>query len=129
MPIGSSPSPAASRISPQRAEHDGGFRPPALVTIRSPILLFQDRRQPLEQLGKVGHIAGVLVPGPEMAQDRHRQLGEVLERQHVDLAVASEQKGRIEIVAPEAGAVADAEWFSHRIGSVRMPSYSHSLAE
>ena len=43
-----------------------------------------------------------------MAQDCHRQLGEVLEREHVDLAVASEQKRRIEIVAPKPGAIADA---------------------
>ena len=44
-----------------------------------------------------------------MAQDRHRQLGQIFEREHVDLAVASEQERRIEIVAPEAGAVADGE--------------------
>ena len=44
-----------------------------------------------------------------MTQDRHRQLGQILEREHVDLAVAGEQEWRIEIVAPEAGAVADAK--------------------
>ncbi len=43
-----------------------------------------------------------------MAQDRHGQLGQVLERQYVNLAVASEQIRSIEVVAPEAGAIADA---------------------
>ena len=39
-----------------------------------------------------------------MAEDRHGELGQVLERQHVDLAVASgANKARIEVVAPKAG--------------------------
>ena len=36
-----------------------------------------------------------------------RQLGQVFERQDVEPAVAREQERGVEVVAPEAGAVAD----------------------
>ena len=89
---------ARRRIQPSRVGDD----PQALLP-------HEDRRQPLDQLGKVGDIPRPRILGPEMTQDRHGQLGEVFERQDVDPAVASQQVGRIEVITPEAGAVADGE--------------------
>ena len=40
-----------------------------------------------------------------MGEDRHRQLGQILERQIVELPPFAEAAGRIEIVAPKSGAV------------------------
>jgi hypothetical protein len=51
-----------------------------------------------------------------MAQDRHGQLGQILEREHVDLPVLGEQKWRVEIIAPETGAVADSNRFGNCMG-------------
>ena len=41
-------------------------------------------------------------------ENRHRQFGEVFERQIIEPAVAREHKGGVEVIAPEAAAVADA---------------------
>ena len=54
-PIGRLARPGRSRIRPHRGAHDRGFSPPALVTILQRRLLDEDRSEPLEQLGKVGH--------------------------------------------------------------------------
>src|SRR5262249_10307119 len=50
----------------------------------------------------------------EVPQDRERQLGKVLERQDVEPPVARQQIRGVQVIAPEAGAVADPDrWAGH----------------
>ena len=84
-----------------------GFRPPALVTTFSPACSLEDRREPRQQFGEVVDVPRRRVLRPEVAEDRQRQFGEVFEREHVEPAVAARQNGRVEVIAPEPGPVAD----------------------
>ena len=118
-PIAISPSPAvrgsgrSARRARRRIQPPGVGDDPQLPVARRRIGASRSTSS-----GKSVTIAGRRVLGPQMAQDRHRQLGQVLERQHVDLAVARQQIRRIEVVAPEAGAVADREAVSIPLGSI-----------
>ena len=53
-----------------------------------------------------------------MAQDRHGQFGQVLEREHVDVPILGEQKRCIKVIAPKAGAVADSNRFGYCMGGI-----------
>ena len=64
--------------------------------------------KPLQHVEKVGGEAGLWIALLLEREDRHRQLGEVFERQVIELALLGEQHGRIEIIAPKSTAVADA---------------------
>ena len=95
------------------AAQAGGFMPPALVMIFRLGCALQDGSEPFEHVEEIGGEAGLRVALLLQRQDRHGQLGEVFERQVIEPALLGQQHRGVEVVAPEAAAVADANGF-HR---------------
>ena len=66
-------------------------------------------QQPAHERDEVGGIAGLRIFFSHPRQDAHGQFGQVLERQVIEFAELSQQHRRVEVIAPEAGSVADAK--------------------
>jgi hypothetical protein len=70
--------------------------------------------QRLDGADEIGRVAQARILGLGADQQRHRDLGQVVEDEHVDVAVLDELGGRELAVAPETGGAADAEGvFAH----------------
>src|SRR5262249_20918326 len=87
-------------------------------------LRLQQGAEPFEHVEEVGGEAGLGVALLLLRQDRHRQLGEVFERQVIEPALLGQQDGRVEVVAPEAAAVANANAVHVRSSSVARSRWS-----
>src|SRR5262249_30517134 len=64
---------------------------------------------------KIAGVAGRRIPLHLLRQDRHRQLGQVLERQVIETAALCEQNGRLQVVPPETATIANAYAFHEAI--------------
>ena len=64
-------------------------------------------RQPTEHIEKVGGKARLRIALLLQGEDRHREFGEILEREIVEPAVSGQLDGSVEIVAPESATIAD----------------------
>jgi len=72
-----------------------------------------------DQIHEVGRVAGLGAAPPQLLHDRHRDLGQVVERQVVEGPFAHETDGRVHRVAPEPLAVADPDQVArHRPGII-----------
>ncbi len=90
--------------------------PPALVTILTPLVDGEAERLlhlAQERLG----VAQLRVLGPVSTEDEHRQLGEVVAGEHVELATGEHLVHRGEAVAVETRSVADAQGIHARPSS------------
>ena len=95
---------ATSRTAAAQA---GGFTPPALAMTRTPRV--GDRRQhALDRADEVARVAHLRVALLLLLQNAHRDFGEVVEHQVVDVAALDLAARRLEPVAPEALARRDA---------------------
>ena len=102
----SRPSEPASRRS--RSASPAGLSPPALVTILTPLVDGEAERflhLAQERLG----VAQLRVLGAVPAEDEHRQLGEVVTGEDVELAAGEHLAHGGEAVAVEARGVADSQ--------------------
>src|SRR5712692_6420059 len=70
-------------------------------------LITKNRRQAFKNIQKIRGEPGMRVALLLQRQDRHGQLGQIIQRQIVETALLSEQNGRIEIIPPKSAAVAD----------------------
>ena len=98
-PIGSVAQSSREQACPPPQRTGRGFMPPALVTIFSCGCLLQSGSEAREHVEKILGVAGVRVLLPQPGQDRHRQLGEVLERQIIEPGAARPAGGRVEPIA------------------------------
>ncbi len=108
---GSRPRPRAT--SRRRSARPAGLRPPALATIRTPLL----EGEPEAVLGLADEGAGVAERGVlhgVATEDEHRQLGEVVAGEDVQRPALEHLAHRGQPVAVEAGAVADPQHAGHR---------------
>ncbi len=74
----------------------------------------QDWSKPGEHIQEVAGIAAGRVALLLQRENGHGEFGEILQRQVIELAAFRQVDRRIEIVAPEAAAVADAYLILHR---------------
>ena len=98
MRVPSSPSSLHSRATASAQAR--GFAPPALVTMRMPFSR-QAGSSARRKSSDVAWCSPASGSRPALGQDRHRELGQVVAAQVVDVAAVDHVAGRREAVAPE----------------------------
>ena len=77
------------------------------MTIFRPGWLAEDGTEPFEDIEEIAGKTRLRIALLLQRQDRHGQFGEIFEREIIEPALLGQQQRRVDVVAPEAAAVAD----------------------